>query len=336
MKFSSKKIMKLLQNQSIWMKLLIILMVVGGITALLKGAVVSREGFSQNKKYVMKKNGKIYDEFYSKLFDELFQTDELMKEEIDLIAPITNMGVASNVLEIGSGSGAALDVLSKRGIAAEGVEESQARIQLSKKKHPQVNIKQGNYLESNLYPAGSFSHILTLYFTLYYIKDKMTFFKNCYDWLMPGGYLVIHLVNRDKFDPLVPAGNPFIMVSPQKYAKERLTKTKVALKDSDYESEFKLDKDTNKGKFIETFTSKMNDNVRQNEHTLYMDTQRHILSLAKEVGFMLKGKIDLKSIQYEYNYLYILQKEGELPNVPKQKGPPGGGGMPPGMAAMMG
>ena len=205
MKFSSKNIMKLLQNQSIWMKLLLILMVVGGITILFKGNISTREGFSQNKKYVMKKNGKIYDEFYSKLFDELFQTDELMKEEIDLLVPVTNMGPASSVLEIGAGSGVALDVLSKRGIAAEGVEESEARIQLSKKKYPEINIKQGDSLESNLYPANNFSHILSLYFTLYYIKDKMTFFKNCYDWLMPGGYLVIHLVNRDKFDPLVPA-----------------------------------------------------------------------------------------------------------------------------------
>ena len=334
MNFSSKKIIKILKNQSIWMKMLLILMVVGGITILFKDNIPMREGFSQNKKYIMKKNGKIYDEFYSKLFDELFQTDELMKEEIDLLAPITSMGPASNVLEIGAGIGAALDVLSKRGIAAEGLEDSEARIQLSKKKFPNVNIKQGDYLESNLYSGNSFSHILSLYFTLYYIKDKMTFFKNCYDWLMPGGYLVIHLVNRDKFDPLVPAGNPFIMVSPQKYAKDRITKTKVVLKDSDYEAEFKLNKDNNKGKFIETFTSKMNDNVRQNEHTLYMDTQRHILSLAKEVGFMLQGKIDLKSIQYEYNYLYILQKEGELSSIPKTNGPPGGG-MPPGMAAMM-
>ena len=332
MNFSLKQIMKMINKQSIWMKLLLILLVLGVLTVLLKPK--NREGFSQNKKYIMKRNGKIYDKFYSKLFDELFQTDELKKEELDLVIPITNMGKASVVLEIGAGNGSLLELLEKRGIAAQGLEESKDRITLIKQKNPKLNIANASPLKSNVFPPNSFSHIMCLFFTLYYQKNKLDFFKNCYDWLMPGGYLIIHLVNRDKFDPLVPAGNPFVMVSPQKYAKERLTKTKIALKDSDYESNFTLDKKNNKGKFIETFTSKMNDNVRQNEHTLYMEPQSHILSLAKEVGFFLKGKIDLKIIQYEYNYLYILQKEGELPNKPpQQQGPPGGAG---GLAALMG
>ena len=140
------------------------------------------------------------------------------------------------------------------------------------------------------------------------MKDKTLFFKNCYDWLMPGGYLVIHLVNRDKFDPIVPSGNPFLMVSPQKYAKQRITKSKVKLTNFQYDSDFTLNKDNNTGTFTETFTNDNDGHVRQNVHTLYMDTQRHILSLAKDVGFSLLGKIDLNIIQYEYNYLYILQK----------------------------
>ena len=77
----------MINKQSNWMKLLIILLVLGLLTVLLKPK--NREGFSQNKRYVMKRNGKIYDKFYSKLFDELFQTDELKKEELDLVIPIT-------------------------------------------------------------------------------------------------------------------------------------------------------------------------------------------------------------------------------------------------------
>ena len=41
---------------------------------------------------------------------------------------------------------------------------------------------------------------------------------------------------------------------------------------------------------------------------MYMPTQRHILSIAKELGFILKGKIDLVPVQYEYQYLYVLYK----------------------------
>ena len=39
-----------------------------------------------------------------------------------------------------------------------------------------------------------------------------------------------------------------------------------------------------------------------------MPTQKHILSLAKSAGFIMKGKVDMVSAQYEYQYLYILYK----------------------------
>ena len=39
-----------------------------------------------------------------------------------------------------------------------------------------------------------------------------------------------------------------------------------------------------------------------------MDDQSKILGLAKDIGFILKAKIDLTKCQYERQYLYILQK----------------------------
>jgi hypothetical protein len=57
-------------------------------------------------------------------------------------------------------------------------------------------------------------------------------------WLMPGGHVIVHLVNRDKFDPILPPGNPLYVVSPQKYAKKRITHTKVKFHGFAYESEF--------------------------------------------------------------------------------------------------
>ena len=75
----------------------------------------------------------------------------------------------------------------------------------------------------------------------------------------------------------------------------------------DYKADFKLDKHTNKALFIEKF-SKDNGQVRYNEHTLYMDKQKDILTQAKEAGFIFEQKIDLVHVQYEYQYLYILKK----------------------------
>ena len=56
---------------------------------------------------------------------------------------------------------------------------------------------------------------------------------------------------------------------------------------------------------MKNLTRYLTKNIRQNTHKLYMPTQKHILSLAKSVGFILKGKVDMVSAQYEYQYLYI-------------------------------
>ena len=152
-----------------------------------------------------------------------------------------------------------------------------------------------------------FTHILCLYFTIYYFPDKRIFFDNCMDWLMPGGCLVVHLVNRDKFDPILPPGNPLYIVSPQKYAKERITTTKITFNDFIYNSDFKLNKDTNIATFDEKF--KFNDGkVRKQEQKLYMEDEEDILTIAQQCGFILQGKIDLVKCAYEYQYLYILVK----------------------------
>ena len=37
-----------------------------------------------------------------------------------------------------------------------------------------------------------------------------------YDWLKLGGKLVIHLVNKELFDPILQAADPLLLVSPQK------------------------------------------------------------------------------------------------------------------------
>ena len=125
---------------------------------------------------------------------------------------------------------------------------------------------------------------------------------------MPGGYLVLHLVNRDKFDPILNAADPLHLVSAQKYAKQRITNSLVKFKDFQYKANFSLDKSKNLAEFDETFKDDKSGHVRQNKHKLNMETQKHILSLAKNVGFILQGKIDMVTAQYQYQYIYLLYK----------------------------
>jgi hypothetical protein len=139
------------------------------------------------------------------------------------------------------------------------------------------------------------------------MKNKEHFFNNVINWLMPGGYFLLHLVNRDAFDPILPAGQGFLIVSPQKYAKERITDTKVTFEEFVYTSKFNLDKDRDQATFDEKF--KYNDGrVRKQQQVLFMEDTATIVNIAQDVGFILQSKVDLVKCGYESQYLYIFVK----------------------------
>ena len=267
-----------------------------------------KEGFVQREKFILKRNGDLYDDFYTTIYDDLVYSSIKNDFEVGEIIRNTKPTKESILLDIGSGTGHHLNLFNKEGISTIGLETSSSMIKKAKKKYPDLTFKEGDALNSMLFSQNSFTHITALYFTLYYIKNKRLFFQNCFDWLMPGGYLVIHLVNRDQFDPILPSADPLLIISPQKYAKKRITNSLVKFKDFQYKANFNLTKNKNKAVFTETFKDDTTAHVRQNIHTFYMPTQKHILSLAKETGFILLGKIDMVMAQYEYQYLYILQK----------------------------
>jgi hypothetical protein len=98
------------------------------------------------------------------------------------------------------------------------------------------------------------------------------------------------------------------LVSPQKFAKKRITNSLVKFNDFSYKANFKLNKQKDNATFIETFKDDNSENVRKNEHTLHMCTQKKILSKAKKVGFILHGKSDMVNCMYEYQWIYYLYK----------------------------
>ena len=124
--------------------------------------------------------------------------------------------------------------------------------------------------------------------------------------MKPNGYLVIHLVNKHKFSPIINAGDPLLIISPQKYAEKRITNSVVDFNNFKYKADFELNQST--GKFQEIFKFKNSNKVRQNEHIFHMENQSDILSMAKDVGFKLKDTIPLSKCGYEHQYLYVLYK----------------------------
>ena len=266
------------------------------------------EAFTQREKYVLKQNNDIYDDFYCDIYDDLVLDEVKNKYEVDEIVRTTNLNSSGMLLDVGCGTGQHAKRFSDLGVKVYGIDKSESMINKSKENCPGGVFKQGDALNKLMYRSNIFSHASCLYFTVYYVKNKLTLFKNIYSWLKPGGVFILHLVNREKFDPIVNAGDPLLMVSPQKFSKKRITNTVVKFKDFKYKSNFKFLRNENKALFEENMKDDKTSNIRANKHVLHMETQKHILSLAKSVGFILKGKIDMVHCLYEYQYLYILYK----------------------------
>lgn len=265
------------------------------------------EGFDIKDKFLFKSGDEVYDDFYANIYDYLVFNNIKNSYEIGEIVNKTGADETSVILDVGCGTGHHVDELSQKNLKVLGIDISPSMIQKAKANYPTRDFSVGNVLNNTQFNPNFFTHILCLYFTIYYFPDKRKFFDNCMDWLMPGGYLVVHLVDREKFDPILPPGNPLYIVSPQKYAKERITTTKITFNDFVYNSEFNFDKDANIATFDERFKFN-NGNVRKQEQKLYMEDTQDILTIAQQCGFILQGKIDLVNCAYESQYLYILVK----------------------------
>jgi len=253
----------------------------------------------------------IYDNFYANVYDMLVY-DELKDEfEISNILQIISKTELPTVLDIGCGTGNHVKELYESGIKnVYGIDISKAMILKAKEKYPEISSHfiEGDFMEL---PIKSFTDLTCLYFTIYYMKDKRRFFSKCKHFLSDsenGGSLIIHLVDREKFDPILAVSNPLYMVSLQKYAPERITTSNVKFNNMSYSSKFDITEDSKNATFEEKFIFKDNEiPTRKHEHKLYMETIDEILNMAKEQGFVIGEIIDLVKVGYEYQYLYQLR-----------------------------
>jgi SAM-dependent methyltransferase len=273
--------------------------------------LVTEEGIIKQIKY----NKICYDLDYIKTFvdlDRIHKGKHMSYLRFGLISGTISFSSSCNkkILDVGCGTGHHVAKLAQNNnIEVVGIDISPSMIKKAKENYPNLNFQQSDVLNRDAFRNNEFTHILALYFTIYYIEDKASFFNNCMDWLMPGGYLVVHLVDRYKFDPILPPGNPLFIVSPQKYAKERITKTKVNFNEFIYNADFKLNETSDTAIFDEKFKFN-NGKVRKQEHILYMNNLSDIMNMAQDAGFLLHAKIDLMKVAYEYQYLYVFLKPG--------------------------
>ena len=203
------------------------------------------EGFEQESRFILKQNDEVLeDPFYVGIYDELFYKKLYNSYEVGIMLNEIHPTSKDVVIEIGSKTGSYASALQQTcGCNVIGLDKYKAMVEYASKKHPNCKFIQGDPLDFMSFSSEYATAILLLDFAIYYIKDRRTLFYNCYHWLKPGGYLVLHLVNRHMFDPIVPAAKPFTLVSPQSVAKKRITTSDVVFKDFDYKSKFEFDQE---------------------------------------------------------------------------------------------
>jgi SAM-dependent methyltransferase len=295
---------------SLWCKVLIFVSLLLLLILAFKGLNrnAGREGFEQRDQFLIKTGSEIYDKFYADIYDYLVFNNLKNDYEVGEIINKASPSSQSRILDVGCGTGHHVSSFASKGMDILGIDISPSMIDKAKENFPDYKFKVADALNSSEFDPDYFTHIICMYFTIYYFKDKKLFFDNCFKWLMPGGYLIVHLVDRDRFDPILPPGNPLMYVSPQRYAKERITSTKVKFTDFSYTADFKFDDNNNITKFVEKLKNDSDGKVRKNEHILYMPDVQEIIDEAQACGFIIESKIDLLQCQYEYQYLYVLIK----------------------------
>lgn len=252
-------------------------------------------------------NEHLFDDFYSRVYDVIVDGGVRQKAEVMMALSYAKTVRPElktiSVLDVGSGTGDAVANFKNEGVGkAVGLDMSDAMVAAARRKHSKGDYRVGEAEVAGQFAAGEFNLITLFYFTYCYLHDPDAAFRNFFNWLQPGGVLVIHLVNREKFDPILEAASPFVAFSVQKYAKKRVTRSRVSFDKFDYEADFQREGD--RAEFHEDFTFKSGKHRRQT-HSLRMPVMETVVARAEANGFTYKQFLDMTGVGYEYQYLFI-------------------------------
>ena len=288
-----------------------------------EGMIIRRENFTTHR------GDDVYDDFYANMLETVMHNNSLNEFQIKSLfqSDIVGINNTSRLLDIGSGTGQNTNLLTQGNIDCLGIDKSNSMVNFAKSNYPNCKFKQANAVgmgSSMLFNQGTFSHILLLNLTVYYISDKEQLFKNCYNWLLPGGSLIIHLVNRDNFDKISNIKDNGLN---RKDYNNKISKNSVGLlvddpqlkqlinpdvKNNDpmllkYKSDYKTYYNKDYSTYTETF-SMPDGKIRQNEHKLFIPKQADILAIAKSCGYILTERMPLDAAGYKNQNIYVLRR----------------------------
>mgnify|MGYP006267791349 CR=1 FL=1 len=283
-----------------------------------------REGFTQDAPFLVKRGDQeVYDDFLAQIYNRIWQPRGPNQYIFDAVEKLTESSKEKSViLDAGCGTGELAGYAFDKGYKyVYAIDQSQDMINYCAEKWPKMGAKQGNFLVPMSYDKGTFTHVFMTGDTIYHIQDKLTLLRNMFYWLMPNGYLILHLYDPLEFDPVPLAGRPVLVDSLKDIASERITNSTIDFLDFVFKSVYdfskvgadnsidSLDADAevlHQTVFIDSNTK----NVRQNETILYMNSVNSILRMCQYVGFLVHGQMNLgdSTLRDPHQYIFLLER----------------------------
>lgn len=206
-----------------------------------------------------------YGEAHAKLYDALYDSIDRVRFETSVIEE------GAHVLDVGCGVGHLVANLP----SAVGLDASPHMITQAKRRYPDRTFKVGNATDLSLFPKESFSTVVCVGYTLYYMPEKLAFFENVHRWLEPEGFMVLQLSNE-------------------------------RMKASPHRKNFK-----HKGHHVGNVWREQlefNGSIVHSEHVFFYEPIAIIIELAERVGFKLQAKTPYPHDPAQF--LVVFEKNG--------------------------
>jgi len=275
-----------------------------------------QEGFENEGSITHEDPEEIYDDLYASIYDLLWNPQDMLKyvqvsmQDVSL-ADWNTKNV--HVLDMACGTAPNANWFKELGVDYTGVDISDSMLKKARENTPTATFQKGDITQVHLFPQKSMTHCLLLGFAIYQFQNPKIISDNAYQWLQPGGYFIVHLVDPDKYDAMHNLASPFAAFSLQKYSFDRQTESSIFFDKFKYIGKLKKKKDEDKATYEETFAfyDKSNNGgtkYRENKHHWNMPSKERLIDIFKTSGFRHVENVDLVRCSKEYQYICYFTK----------------------------
>lgn len=253
-----------------------------------------------------------YDEFYAEIYDTLWNSSEecsqFTRVSIQDISLAEQPVASVHILDMACGTSPHACWFKNMGVEFTGIDSSSAMISKAHNNCPSATFKEGDVKKAATFAPKTFSHVMLMGFSIYEIPSTKILADNAYLWTKPGGYFIVHMVNPDKYDPLLNLASPFAAFSLQKYALERQVDSEIYFDSFKYRGTLNKKVNDEDAKFQETFTFFNPKKYREQVHEWSMPSMEDLIDTIRSAGWRHKESVHMVSCGKEYQYAVYFSK----------------------------